>query len=113
MDLPELITIIYKMKTSIIVHEINLQILQLKRISEKADDIWINRDTFLDDRHNVYFITTNKKLNIKSINLDYISMRELDSQWTYVCNKCGEFLRIENDDNRSYKCDCHNYILSC
>ena len=110
--LEDLKTIILKMKTSMHVHEVNQQILQLKRKSGKADDIWILHDEFWDDNHQVYFITTNKKFNIKSINLDYQSTRDLGFQWTYVCNKCGEILLLLNDKERRYHCKCHEYVLS-
>jgi len=110
--LPDLINIIYKMKTSMHVHEVNEQILKLKRKSGKADDIWIDQKEFWDDNHNVYYVTTNKKFKIRSINLDYQSTRDLGFQWTYVCNKCGEFLTIKNDDDRTYSCHCHDYLLS-
>ena len=49
--LPDLITMIYKKKTSMCVHEVNQQILQLRRKSGKADDIWVNKDEFWNDNH--------------------------------------------------------------
>lgn len=118
----DIIDLIYKDKTSMVVHEINQQILKLDRRCFKADDIWLlthnGTHNFWDNNHEVYAITTNKTFKMKSIYLDYQSTRDFGFQWTYICNKCGEYLieNFSNDPNDNhiyYDCCCDNgfYIM--
>ena len=91
--------------------KLNKQIENLQRTIYKADDVFIEENQpqyFWNTNHNVYVITTNKKYNMKSIYLDYITMRNLGFQWTYICNSCGEYLKIKND--AKYHCKCNSYI---
>ena len=107
----ELEMMIYKMSTSMTLFEINQDIKNLQRKQIKADDIFIeNRHPyFWNDDHNVYAITTNKSYNIKPIHLDYLTYRNLGFQWTYICNDCGEYLKVEQD--RKYHCNCNSYLF--
>ena len=112
--IPDLITMIYKKKTSMIVHEINQQIINVERELFKADDIYChnqhgNNHFWDNDSHNVYVLRY-KKLNIKPINLDYITMRNLGFQWTYICNDCGEFLKQSPKKQVQYYCHCCEYV---
>lgn len=98
--------IIYKKKVSICVNEINEQIKQLDRHCFIADDVFPVIERFFPE-HQVYAITTNKKFNIKPIHLAPESYRFIGCQWTYICDKCGEYLKICK--NKTYKCKCQEY----
>lgn len=115
--------IIYKMKQSITVHEINHQIKNLKRKEYLADDIYCHNTDgithFWDTEHNVYAITTNKKYKIRPIHLDYSTYRNLGFQWTYICNDCGEYLKLHSTKIKKgystnlrnvYYCNCCDYV---
>lgn len=109
----EIKEIIYEMKLSMCVSDINKGIKNINRQCYKADDIWIEGDNhYWNDSHEVYVITTNKGL-MKSIYLDYKTKRDLGTiQWTYICNKCGEYLKPLTSDelNQYYECKCHFYL---
>lgn len=114
----DLENIIYKMRNSMFIHEINLQILDIKRDCFKADDIYCHnlsydRQHFWDNNHNVQVIRY-KNLKINPINLDYITYRNLGFQWTYICNDCGEFLKLKQNEtvsqNTMFSCNCCDYI---
>ena len=105
--------IIHKMKVSMIVHENNKMINNLQRKCKKADDIFIyDKQIFWNNDHEVYFITTNKEYKIHTVHMDYQTRRDFGFHWTYVCNKCGEILKLEDDDQQLYSCNCHLYIHS-
>jgi len=109
----DLLMMIYKKKTSMIVYEINQQILKINRNQFKADDIYCHNTQgtqhFWDTNHNVQVIRY-RNLNINPINLDYITMRNLGFQWTYICGDCGEFLKLSEKKGVQYFCHCCDYV---
>lgn len=115
--LPDLVTIIHKMKTSMNINEVNQQILNINRNEYQADDLCrVAGGVFLDTHHNVRVIRY-KNLKINPINLKYTTMRDLGFQWSYYCGDCGEFLTLnketkENEENEEYiySCKCYNYF---
>ena len=103
----EIEDIIYKKKLSLCVHEINEDIKNLKRQEFIADDIYPKAHRFFPE-HMVYIITTNPKYKIKSIYLNNISYRNIGcKQWTYICGKCGEYLKEADNE---FHCECGNYF---
>ena len=106
----DLLNIIHKKKTSMCVYQVNQQILTINRKQFKADDIYCHEEQhFWDDNHKVYVLIY-KNLKIKPINLDYLTYRNLGFQWTYICQKCGEFLKLSNKKSCTYSCKCCNYV---
>lgn len=106
--------IIHKFKTSMIVSEVNDKIKNLQRKCYKAEDIYIyhiNEEPYWNNNHNVYSITTNKDYKIKSIYLDYCNKRYIGFQWTYICKKCGEYLKLYKNED-IYYCNCHDYLFT-
>ena len=117
--------IIHKQKVSMIVSEVNEQIKKLNYKVVQTDDMFYISDFGALDlngkANNVFVISTNHNFKIKSLYLDYQSRRDMgDCQWSYVCNKCGEFLKSvevtftssydEQDEfQRDYYCKCHKY----
>ena len=113
MEIPKvIIDMIHKKKTSIVVHEINQRILKINRSEYFAEDLYCHNmegdQHFWDNNHNVKIIRfSNLKLN--PIHLDYISVRNLGFQWTYICSDCGEFVKMY--ENREVKfCKCCDYV---
>ncbi len=113
----DVINIIHSMKNSMILHEINQQILNIKYKSFPSDDVYHfdKNHSMWDSANNIYVVTYNKKINIRSIFFNYTVYRNYKFKKTYICKDCGEYLKPDNPaiklfNCKSYHCKCGHYI---
>lgn len=104
----ELITLIYQYKTSLLTHHVNCEIRNLGCKRNKPHVITLtpaNRDN-----PSIGVIYNTHNISGRAYD-NHVLKREIFFNYTYFCDKCGDWLRYEPTID-SFSCGCDKYSIT-